>query len=226
MSLPLATGALAFGMAFGALAAQNQLSALESFLMSTLVFAGASQMVAMDIWSYPVPIWSLAMVAAVVNARMILESASLYPWLSSLPPHQRGWRIYAMLYAINDSSWALALSYHKNGGRDVGVFFGSCLVFVTTWVLGTMMGYYLGSQIVNPKSFGLDLVLPAFFAAMLVPMCKVGPKLTAILVSLIVSVFISAYFEGHAYLLIGALSGSIAAAILYKPEGDQRVSST
>ena len=49
--LPVLPGAAVFGAAFGAVAAAKGLSFTEAVLMSAIVFAGASQLVAMEIWS-------------------------------------------------------------------------------------------------------------------------------------------------------------------------------
>src|SRR5688500_7531787 len=48
--LPLAVSIAAYGVVWGVLAGQAGMSALEVFLMCALVFAGASQFVALDMW--------------------------------------------------------------------------------------------------------------------------------------------------------------------------------
>jgi predicted branched-subunit amino acid permease len=48
--VPLAISIAAYGVVWGVLAGQAGLSALEVFLMCGLVFAGASQFVALDMW--------------------------------------------------------------------------------------------------------------------------------------------------------------------------------
>ncbi len=48
--MPVMPGMIMFGAAFGALAAQKGLSLLEATLMSGLVYAGASQFVALEMW--------------------------------------------------------------------------------------------------------------------------------------------------------------------------------
>ena len=74
----------AFGVAFGAIAAQRGLSLIDATLMSTLVFAGASQLVAVEIWPHPMTAAgaaALGLVTATINMRFILMGASLRPWL-------------------------------------------------------------------------------------------------------------------------------------------------
>ena len=67
--LPLTVGVFLFGMAFGLLSVEAGLSALEASLMSGLVFAGASQFAAMQIWADPVPVATLILTTFAINAR-------------------------------------------------------------------------------------------------------------------------------------------------------------
>src|SRR5690349_18417488 len=95
MALPLLPSLIVFAAAFGSLAAQKGMTWDQALAMSGIVFAGASQMVSIEIWR---EVWSLPAllevmaVTAFVNARMILMSASLKPWLkhTSSTPQARG----------------------------------------------------------------------------------------------------------------------------------------
>src|ERR1700716_1269116 len=88
LALPVLPGMIAFGVAVGATAARKGFSLVDSILMNALVYGGASQMVAMEVWPDRITLASLAALAlltATVNARMLLIGASLRPWLGSLP---------------------------------------------------------------------------------------------------------------------------------------------
>src|SRR5215470_13566054 len=80
MILPLALGAFTYGAVFGVLARQAGLSVLEALLMSGLVFAGASQFVALGLWTAPLPIVALISTTLIVNLRHVLMGAALRPW--------------------------------------------------------------------------------------------------------------------------------------------------
>ena len=80
-SIPIAISVFAIGLVFGVLARQAKLSILESFLMSGLVFAGASQFVALSLWiAMPLPVITIILTTLVVNLRHLLMGASLRPW--------------------------------------------------------------------------------------------------------------------------------------------------
>src|SRR3712207_4380927 len=84
-TLPVLPGIVVFGCAFGAAAAQKELTLGQALGLSAFVFAGASQMVALELWREtwtPATIAAVMVVTAVVNARMILMGAAIQPWLS------------------------------------------------------------------------------------------------------------------------------------------------
>jgi predicted branched-subunit amino acid permease len=209
LSLPLLPGTLAMAAAIGTLAAQKGMTLLETTLMSALVFAGASQLVALEVW-VPRFGWAalatVALVTATVNLRYFLMTASMRPWLVGMP----AWKVYPALMFTVDANWLVAMRYHGDGGRDPGVFLGCGVTLWLFWVAGTVPGHILGGLIRDPGRYGFDLALPAFFAAMLVPLWR-GPRwalpwavagATALVVSLLL--------PGWWFIIAGALAGSFA----------------
>ena len=101
LALPVMPGMVMFGAAFGALAAQKGLSLLEATLMSALVYAGASQFVALEMWPEIATLGGIAvlgLVTATVNMRFILMTAALRPWFGTLP----SWQSYPALFTVTD----------------------------------------------------------------------------------------------------------------------------
>src|SRR5215213_2440176 len=103
-------------------------------------------------------------VTAFVNARMILMSAFLQPWLK----HAAGPQQALMLFLLTDANWLLGARYRSEGGRDLGIYLGSGLILWVVWVAATLPGYLAGALVPEPRRFGLDLLMPIFFSAMLV----------------------------------------------------------
>lgn len=213
MTVPLAPGVVTFGLAFGALAAQKGLTFAETVAMSAIVFAGMSQMLALEVWREPLTIGLVvAMVSVVtaVNARMVLMGASLRPWLGPLPFHQ----IFPSLYLLTDANWIMSVRYHAEGGRDWGVFVGSGVMLWVLWVGATVPGFFLGALFTDPARFGLDLVMPAFFVAMLVPLYK-GPRRAAPWVVAGAAALVTSWVvPGHWFVVVGALAGAFAGAAI------------
>lgn len=212
-SLPLLPGSAVMAAAIGTLAAQKGMTLFETTMMSALVFAGASQLVALEIWPAHfgwTALLTVVLVAATVNLRYVLMTASMRPWLAGMP----AWKVYPALMFTVDANWLVAMRYHAEGGRDPGVFLGCGLVLWIGWVAGTIPGHALGGLIDDPGRYGFDLALPAFFAAMLVPLWR-GPRWAigwAIAGASALAVW--ALLPGWWFIIAGALAGSIAAGFI------------
>jgi predicted branched-subunit amino acid permease len=216
MMMPLVPGIIFFAAAFGAAAAAKGLTLGEAVLMSAVVFAGVSQLVGLEIWQ-PAWTWSaligLMVVTATINGRMILQGASLYPWLKQHP----AWFNALHLTVLTDANWILGERYRAAGGRDIGMLVGAGVTSWIVWVVMTIPGFLVGSLIPDPKAFGLDMVMPIVFVAMAVPLWR--GKTTAIpwLVAGIVSYATSKFVPGYAYIVTGALAGVVTGALRREP---------
>jgi hypothetical protein len=111
-----------------------------------------SQLVAMEVWPERLTIaalGALALICATINARMLLISASLQPWLGAMPP----WQIYPALHLTVDPGWLIAMRYRAEGGSDIGVFFGSGAMLAFTWMSATSAGYFAGALVSDPAHY-------------------------------------------------------------------------
>lgn len=212
-ALPAFPGFIMFAIAFGTAAAQKGLSLAEAIGLSAFVYAGASQMVGLEIWQKvwtPTTILTIVTVTAVVNSRMILLGATLQPWLR----HEPLARSTLNLFLITEAGWLIGTRYHNEGGRDVGVLLGCGLILWLVWQVATIVGFFAGALVPEPKRFGLDLVMPIFFSVMLVPLWK-GPR-TALpwLVAGFVSFVVHALVPGYGFIIAGALAGVIAGMLI------------
>jgi predicted branched-subunit amino acid permease len=182
-------------------------------LMNIFVYAGASQMIAMEIWPDRLTvatIAALALIAATINARMLLMGASLQPWLAPLP----SWQVYPALHLTTDPGWLIAMRYRAEGGNDAGVFLGGGVIIFALWLAATSAGYLLGALISDPRAVGLDLVMPIFFAAMLIPLWQNAPRrakrAAGWIVAGVVALAFERLFHGWWFIIAGAVAGAIA----------------
>jgi 4-azaleucine resistance transporter AzlC len=162
--VPLSIFVTLFGAAFGLAAVQDGLGAGVIIGMSVLMFAGAAQFAALELWGAQVPIIALALTVFAINARHLLMGASLYPWLRQLPPKSR----YGVMLTASDANWAMSLDALRNGKPGLGILLGGGLALWLFWVAGTCIGIYFGEALRNPKELGLDMVMGCFLLAMVV----------------------------------------------------------
>jgi predicted branched-subunit amino acid permease len=209
LSLAVLPGMIAFGIAVGATAARKGFSLLDTVLMNVLVYGGASQMVAIEVWPDRIT-WAslaaLALLTATVNARMLLIGASLRPWLGPLP----WWQSYPMLHLSTDPGWLIAMRYRAQGGNDAAVFLGGSLLIWAAWMGATTGGYLLGALVADPRRIGLDLVMPIFFAAMLIPLWRGRRRAVAWGVAGAVALATEQLVSGWWFVVTGAVAGSFA----------------
>lgn len=207
--VPLMPGLAAFGMAFGAAAAQKGLSIAEACLSSGLVFAGLAQMVALEGWTKN---WTFASLVALglltltINMRHVLMAASLRPWFAGLP----AWQCYASLLVLADNNWAAAMRYRAEGGADAGYFVGSGLLTWVIWILATAAGHVVGGGVPDPKALGIDLVVPAFFIAMLLPNWHGRREAVGWGTAAVSSLVTYLLLPGWWFIVVGSIAGAFA----------------
>jgi predicted branched-subunit amino acid permease len=208
-SAPLLPGTVIFAAAFGTLAAQKGISLTDAVLMNAIVFAGAAQLVAIEVWTEPLTLGTLASIAiltAIVNARFILMGASLRPWLGPLP----AWQVYPTLLLTTDATWIVGMRYRAEGGGDASIYLGAGLALWALWTAAVIPGYLLGAFIADPTRFGFDLTLPVFFSAMLVGLWRGPRRAIGWAVAGVVALAAAYVIAGWWFIVIGAVAGSIA----------------
>ena len=208
--IPLLIGVFPFGLIYGALALGSGLSPAASQMMSSIVFAGSAQFITAQLVHDAVPGFVIVLTIAVVNLRHMLYSASLAPYVASLPTR---WKVL-LSYLLTDEAYApTILHYEKEGITPHAHWFwlgAGCSLWVV-WQLSTALGIFLGAAI--PESWSLEFALPLTFIAMLVPVLKGRPAIAAALSAGVVALlaFSLPYKLG---LILAALVGILVGTLL------------
>jgi len=200
---PLLLGVAPFGLLYGALAMSAHLSILAGQAMSSIVFAGASQLIAAQLIASSTSAVVIVLVVFVVNLRHALYSASVAPhvrWLST------PWKVL-LSYLLTDEAYAVVIThYNKEGdsGNQHLYFLGAGLTLWSGWQLSSLVGILIGAQI--PPSWSLSFALPLTFIALVVPALKDRAAVAAALAAAVLGVlgFGLPYKTG---LLLAALVG-------------------
>jgi 4-azaleucine resistance transporter AzlC len=207
--LPVAIGVGGYGIAFGVIARQSGLSTAEATLMSALVLAGASQLIAVELWGSPLPIVAILATTLVVNLRYVLMSASLRPWFK----HLSAGRVYGSVFFITDETWALSIADLRTGAKRGAFLVGSGIALWSLWVATTAVGAVVGSAIADPERFGLDFVLTAIFVILAIDLWRGTDDVAPWAAAVVAAVAGSNALPGSWYILIGGLAGSLVAVI-------------
>ncbi|MBV1790462.1 AzlC family ABC transporter permease [Marinobacterium sp. D7] len=181
-TVPLIVGAIPFGILFGTLAEPSGLSALGALAMSLIVFAGASQFIALGLLSAGAALPVIIATTLVVNLRHMLYAANLVPKIRHLP--QR-WRI-PMAFGLTDETFAAVSNRYlqQEETRELHWFYlGSFLAMYSNWVFCTALGVGLGKVFPDMTRWGLDFAMSVTFIGMVVPYLRNSPMWAAVIVS-------------------------------------------
>ncbi|HEY7687628.1 MAG TPA: ABC transporter permease, partial [Dongiaceae bacterium] len=123
------------------------------------------------------------------------------------------WQTYPALAVLVEPAWLIAARYRAEGGSDAAVYLGAGLVMWTAWVPATAAGYLLGTWIGDIERFGLDVVLPAFFIVMLVPMWRGPVAAMPWAVAGLTALLVAALVPGWWFIVAGAMAGCATAGL-------------
>lgn len=210
---PATAAAIPFALVLGAAAAQKGLSALEVGLFSTMVFAGASQFLAVELWTNPAPWGALAFAVLLVNLRHVLMSASIVPKLSSFP----AWTRPAALFFLADEVWAMAEARAVRKKLTPAFYFGMAALIASNWIVFSVLGMVLGGYVADPKVYGFDIAFTAIFVALIAGFWRGAPSAAVVVASAVAAVTVKLLVPGAWYVIAGALAGCAVAAVLHQP---------
>ena len=165
---PTVAACIPFALILGQQATAKGLSPLEMLAMSSIVFAGSSQLIAVGLWSQPAPIAALALMALLVNLRHVLMGASLAPKLQGF----RRWQKFLGLYYMADENWALAEKRARTHRLTPAYWFAMVIPFVAGWLINSTLGAMIGAVLGDPKRLGADFAFTALFIALVAAFWK------------------------------------------------------
>lgn len=163
---PLLLGIVPFGLIAGASAIEVGLGMGEAVGLSTIVFAGASQLAAIDLLGRGAPVAVVVLTALVINLRMLMYGASIAPHFAHLSLRKRA----AAAYVLTDQAYALSVvQFSGDGGRTprLAYYLGVGLPLWISWQIATVTGALVGSTI--PDAIPLTFAVPLTFLALLQP---------------------------------------------------------
>ncbi len=161
--IPMVIGYIPIAMAFGILAKTEGVSLLDSMLFSILVFAGASQFMALNLLALGVGTGEIILATLLMNFRHFLMSASL---AAKFQEKRKRW-IPLAAFAITDETFSVAAL--RPGPLTLHYLLPMEYSAYAAWVGGTALGYLLGGALPDLVKASMGVALYAMFVAILVP---------------------------------------------------------
>ncbi len=175
MAVPIMLGYFPLATAYGILAYQAGLPAASTVAMSLLVYAGASQFMAVNMIGLGAAGLEIVLACFMVNIRHIVMSMSLLQRYGHLPTSTKR----AASLGITDETFAM-LSFAPADSDHAGGWFlaGVMATSYASWVLGSLVGSLLSSLIPGDWAASMAMALYAMFIGLLVPGLQRKPDAT------------------------------------------------
>lgn len=207
---PMLVGVIPFGLVAGATPVARGLGGAVAVGFSTIVFAGASQLAAIDVLADGGSALVATVAACTINLRMLLYGASLAPHLAHLPLRAR----FGAGYLLTDQAYALSIARWADGQeppeRRLPFYLGSGLLLWAVWQAATVVGLLVGAGL--PDDLPLDFAVPLVFLVLLVPTLAARPALAAAAAGGAAAVLTAELGGGDLSILVGAVTGIAAGA--------------
>ena len=173
-------GVVPFGMLYGIGALAAGMPVWLAQLASAVVFAGAAQLVIVQMLAPGAGVVPVGLTAGLLNLRHLLYSASIAEYLRHLP---RRWRLL-LAYLLTDEAYAVAILRYQATPQQEGepdlrhwYYFGCGFTLWLTWQLSTAAGLLFGATI--PPEWDIDFAVPLTFIALLTLLMRDRPSQAA-----------------------------------------------
>ena len=162
VTLPVLTGFLVLGLAYGVLMATKGYGPLWAGLFSAVAFCGSMQFVAITLLTTVFDPFQAFLLSLMVNARHIFYGLSLLEKYKGL-----GWKRWFCIYTLCDENFSLTSTVEPPEGVGRGTFFFAIsLLDWLYWVVSSILGGVLGNFLTFDTT-GLDFALTALFVVLL-----------------------------------------------------------
>jgi 4-azaleucine resistance transporter AzlC len=166
-TIPVLTGFLVLGFAYGVLMQTKGYSVLWAFLMSAIAFCGSMQFVAITLLTTVFDPVQAFLLSIMVNARHLFYGLSMLSKYKGLGKF-RGF----LIYTLCDETFSIVCSVEPESSvnRKYFYFFISFLDYFY-WIVGTVIGSLIGN-LITFNTEGLDFVLTALFIVLFLEQWK------------------------------------------------------
>lgn len=221
---PVLLGVVPFGLAAGVVTIDAGYGVLETVGHSTLIFAGASQIAAVDLLGDGAAVPIVVLTVLVINLRMLMYAASLAPHLADVSLGRRA----VGAYVLTDQAYAVSIVRFRQD-RSLGpdyrfaFYLGAALTMWLPWQASTVTGALLGDAV--PEDVPLEFAVPLMFLALLAPAVTDRATTVAAVTSAAVAT-LGAGLPSNLGMLVGAVLGIAAGTVVAVTRSDPSAGTT
>ena len=195
-TIPVLTGYLFIGIAFGVMYAEKGYSFLWAMLMSLLVYAGSGQYLAVNFFVPGISLIQVIFMTLMVNVRHIFYGISLLERF-----HNMGKKRWYMMFSLTDETYSLLCAIPNKESRE-----GKQLMFCISlfdqlyWIIGSVLGATIGSLLAFDTT-GIDFAMTALFTVIFVEQWLAAKQHGAVYIAIAAILISTALFQLSNFLL-------------------------
>lgn len=209
-SFPIFFGFLPVGIAYGILMQSTGYNTAWTGICSLIVLAGSLQFLMVTFFAGGVSLFTIAVMALLVNSRHIFYGLSFIEKFRSFGK----WK-YFLIYSLSDESYSLHCSHNFGEGVNEKWAYILTGAFVSGyWISLSILGAFIGSLIPFDTT-GVDFALTALFLTILLDQLKGADYRLPALVGLVSSI-VCLFFFGPSSFILPSLVITVSLLILLR----------
>lgn len=210
-AVPTLLASLPFGLLLGAVSANMGLSLGEILLMNMTIYAGASQLVGIELFKHEIAPWLVVLSIVAVNFRHILYSAAITRHIDHFTLGQK----MIGFFLLVDPQFAESVRRSESGHKiTLTWYFSFGLFFYVVWQITALLGALFGKMVGDPRALGLDVLLTVYFLGLVLGFRNKDRWLPTVIASAVASTAAWHFVGSPWHVSIGALAGILVAAAL------------
>lgn len=212
--LPICMGVIPVGISFGIIAIQGGLESWQAILMSIVVIAGASQIMAVGMLVQGASVPAIIFATFLINLRHLIMSTYVMNRLK-----EKGlFKKMVLAYVLVDESFAL-FSMSQESEDDDKFLFGINVVLGISWIVSTAIGCIALSVLPDTISKSLGIAFYASFLAILIPNIRKNMQLfLVVIITGIINSIYGLFFSSSTALIFSILTGACIGMFIIKDE--------
>lgn len=165
---PLWLGIFPASVAYAVLAREAGLDPAQTQLASLVVFAGSAQLALVTLGADHAAPFAIVLTGLLLNLRHILYGLSLGPLLPLSWAGQR----WGLPFLLTDEVYGLTVREARAGRGGSGFLLGAGVGLWVPFNLATLIGSLVAARLPDTCGWGLEIVFPLTFLALLAPLVR------------------------------------------------------
>jgi 4-azaleucine resistance transporter AzlC len=208
--VPLWPGVMSFAVAYAVLARSSGYSAVETQLMTLLVFAGSAQLAMVTLYAGGAAAITIVLTAMILNLRHILYGLSADRQLDRDEQPRRS----IVAFFLTDETYGITTREWQAGRGSAAFMLGTGLGLYVAFAIATLAGFLFGSLIPYIDESGIDFIFPLSFLALLVPLVRSRTQSAVAVIAAVVALFAGQFLNGGMTILLATMAAALSGMLL------------